>query len=127
MTELVLLVRESHVSVVSGGAGGVGVGGDARWGSTREHAGRHDGAIGSRAGPQVVGNLWRREVCHYSPINFISSGKVIENTYCFTKHFCLDPLYQSFVPNITLYSDVAKPISIFHNGPRLCRHTLKWT
>lgn len=60
VAELVLLVGEAHVAVLGGSggrAGGVGVGGDAGRGASGQHAGRHHGAAGGRARPQVVGNL----------------------------------------------------------------------
>lgn len=60
MAELVLLIGEAHVAVV-GGTGsrtwGVRVGRDAGRGASGQHAGGDHRASGSRARPQVVGNL----------------------------------------------------------------------
>lgn len=61
VAELALLVGEAHVAVVGAGAGGragrVGVGGDAGGRAPGQHAGGDHGGAGSRAGPQVVGEL----------------------------------------------------------------------
>lgn len=60
VAELVLLVGEAHVAVVGATGGrtrGVRVGGDAGRRTSRQHAGGDHGAAGSRARPQVVGNL----------------------------------------------------------------------
>lgn len=63
VAELVLLVGEAHVAVVGGAGsrtGRVGVGGDAGRGAPGQHAGGDHGAAGSRARPQVVGELMGR-------------------------------------------------------------------
>lgn len=60
MAELVLLIGEAHVAVLGGTgsrARGVRVGGDAGGGASGQHAGGNHRATGSRARPQVVGNL----------------------------------------------------------------------
>lgn len=61
VAELVLLIREAHVAVLGGGScsrtRGVGVGSDAGRGASGQHAGGDHRATGSRARPQVVGNL----------------------------------------------------------------------
>lgn len=68
VAELVLLIGEAHVTVLYGTGGrtrGVGVGSDAGGGASGQHAGGDHRATGSRARPQVVRNLWRRESVRY--------------------------------------------------------------